>query len=42
MFAGVMLAIGVILGRYWKSLAPETFLDWFSQNGKFIMPSRSS
>jgi hypothetical protein len=37
MFAGVMLAIGVILGSYWKTLAPETFLDWFSQNGKFIM-----
>ncbi|MBI1866931.1 MAG: DUF1772 domain-containing protein [Methylocystis sp.] len=37
MFAGVMLAIGVILGSYWKSLPPEAFLDWFSQNKKFIM-----
>lgn len=37
MFAGVMLAIGVILGNYWKNLPPEAFLDWFSQNSKFIM-----
>ncbi|WP_324695163.1 DUF1772 domain-containing protein [Novosphingobium sp. RL4] len=33
MFAGVMLAIGVILGGYWKSLPPEEFLDWFAQHG---------
>lgn len=32
MFAGVMLAIGVILGGYWKSLPPAEFLDWFSQH----------
>jgi FtsH-binding integral membrane protein len=37
MFAGVMLGIGVILGNYWKSLPLEAFLDWFSQNSKFIM-----
>jgi hypothetical protein len=37
MFAGVMLAIGVILGSYWTSLPPEAFLDRFSQNSKFIM-----
>lgn len=39
MFAGVMLAIGVTLGGYWKSLPPEGFLDWFSQNLHFIMRS---
>jgi Domain of unknown function (DUF1772) len=32
MFAGVMLAIGVILGGYWKSLPPAEFLDWFARN----------
>ena len=37
MFAGVMLAIGVTLGGYWKSLPPEDFLNWFSQNNHFIM-----
>jgi Domain of unknown function (DUF1772) len=37
MFAGVMLAIGVILGGYWKSLLPAAFLDWFGQNNHFIM-----
>jgi len=37
MFAGVMLAIGVTLGGYWKSLPPEGFLDWFSQNNHFIV-----
>lgn len=36
MFAGVMLAIGVILGAYWKSLPPQGFLDWFSQNNHFV------
>ena len=37
MFAGVMLAIGVILGGYWKSLPPAAFLDWFGQNNHFII-----
>jgi glycerol-3-phosphate acyltransferase PlsY len=37
MFAGVMLAIGVMLGGYWKSLPASGFLDWFSQNNRFIM-----
>lgn len=37
MFAGVMLAIGITLGAYWKSLPPSDFLNWFSQNGQFIM-----
>ncbi|WP_222384203.1 DUF1772 domain-containing protein [Rhizobium leguminosarum] len=36
MFAGVMLAIGVTLGGYWKSLPASEFLDWFSQNNRFI------
>ncbi|NTF51479.1 DUF1772 domain-containing protein [Rhizobium rhizogenes] len=36
MFAGVMLAIGVTLGGYWKSLPASDFLDWFSQNGQFV------
>lgn len=37
MFAGVMLAIGVILGGYWKSLPPADFLEWFAQNGQFVL-----
>jgi len=37
MFAGVLLAIGVMLGGYWKSLPASDFLDWFSQNSRFIM-----
>ncbi|MBN5182473.1 DUF1772 domain-containing protein [Serratia marcescens] len=36
MFAGVMLAIGVILGAYWKSLPPAEFLDWFGQHSEGI------
>jgi hypothetical protein len=35
MFAGVTLAIGVTLGRYWKSLPASDFLDRFSQNNRF-------
>ncbi|MBN9082179.1 MAG: hypothetical protein BGP04_08400 [Rhizobiales bacterium 62-17] len=35
-FAGVMLAIGIILGAYWKSLSPQAFLDWFAQNNHFV------
>ena len=37
MFAGAMLTIGVTLGGYWKSLPASEFLDWFSQNNRFIM-----
>ncbi len=37
MFAGVMLTIAVTLGGYWKSLPASDFLDWFSQNGEFIL-----
>lgn len=35
-FAGVLLAIGMILGGYWKSLPAAEFLDWFGQNTRFI------
>lgn len=37
MFAGVMLAIGVILGGYWKSLPPADFLDWFARHSQLVM-----
>lgn len=37
MFAGVMLAIGVILGGYWKSLPPADFLEWFAQHNQLVM-----
>ncbi|MGO7133510.1 anthrone oxygenase family protein [Rhizobium leguminosarum] len=37
MFAGVMLAIGVILGGYWKSLPPADFLDWFAQHSQLVL-----
>lgn len=37
MFAGVMLAIGVILGGYWKSLPPADFLEWVAQHGQLVM-----
>jgi hypothetical protein len=37
MFSGVMLAIGVVLGSYWKSLPAGRFLDWFSENYHLIM-----
>lgn len=36
MFAGVMLFIGITLGGFWKSLAPQQFLDWFATNNMFI------
>lgn len=37
MFAGVMLAIGVILGGYWKSLPAADFLEWFAQHSQLVM-----
>lgn len=37
MFAGVMLAIGVILGGYWKTLPAADFLEWFSQHSGLVM-----
>ena len=36
MFAGVLLAIGVLLGGYWKSLPAQNFLNAFSNNSQFI------
>jgi hypothetical protein len=36
-FSGVLLAIGVAFGGYWKSLSSAAFLDWFGQNIHFIM-----
>lgn len=35
-FAGVMLAIALILGPFWRSLPPADFLAWFSANSGFI------
>ena len=37
MFAGVMLAIGVILGGYWQSLPPADFLEWFARHSQLVM-----
>ncbi len=36
MYAGVMLAIGVILGGYWTTLSAEDFPGSFANNGRFI------
>jgi hypothetical protein len=36
MFAGVLLAIGVILGGYWKSLPAPDFLNVFNDNLPFV------
>ena len=36
LFAGVLLAIGVILGGYWKSLLAPDFLNAFRGNSQFI------
>ena len=35
-FSGVMLSIGVILGRFWQSLEPSAFLQWFSEYSHFV------
>lgn len=35
-FAGVMLAIALILGTYWRSLPPAEFLAWFAANSGVI------
>ncbi len=37
MFAGVMLAIGVILGGYWQTRPPADFLDWFAPHSGLVM-----
>lgn len=36
MYAGVMLAIGAILGGYWKSLPATDFVDSFSNHARYI------
>ena len=36
LFAGVLLAIGIILGGYWKSLLAPAFLNAFRSNSQFI------
>lgn len=36
MFAGTMLCIGLAFGRYWASLPPDGFVDWFAANSGFI------
>ncbi|RYE23709.1 MAG: DUF1772 domain-containing protein [Sphingobacteriaceae bacterium] len=36
MFAGVLLAIGLILGGYWKSLPAPDFVNVFNDNIQFI------
>lgn len=35
-FAGVMLAIALILGPLWRSLPPADFMVWFAVNSGFI------
>lgn len=35
-FTGALLAIGLTLGSYWRSLPPAAFLDWFSRKSHFI------
>lgn len=36
-FGGAMLTIGVTLGGIWKSLPAEAVLEWFFDNGQFVM-----
>lgn len=36
LFAGVMLAIALILGAFWRSLPPAEFLTWFSANSHLV------
>lgn len=38
MFAGVMLTIGLALGRYWWSLDPQAFAVWFEKNFILLLP----
>lgn len=38
-YSGVMLAIGLGLGRYWLSLPPTTFAAWFTPNFWFLLPT---
>jgi uncharacterized membrane protein (DUF485 family) len=38
MFTGVMLTIGLALGRYWLDLAPQEFAAWFEANFILLLP----
>ncbi|MGB9374315.1 MAG: hypothetical protein WCA82_09165, partial [Jiangellales bacterium] len=38
MFTGVMLTIGLALGRYWLSLEPQEFAAWFDANFILLLP----
>ncbi len=38
MFTGVMLTIGLALGRYWWSLEPQEFAVWFEQHFILLLP----
>ena len=38
MFTGVMLTIGLALGRYWLDLAPQEFAEWFDANFILLLP----
>lgn len=34
--AGVLLAIGLMLGPFWQSLPPADFLNWFAQHSHLV------
>jgi hypothetical protein len=36
MFAGIMLAIGLILGAFWRGLPPTDFLAWFQAHSHLV------
>lgn len=38
-YGGVMIAIGLGLGRYWLSLPPQEFVAWFEPNFWFLLPT---
>lgn len=38
MFTGVMLTIGLALGRYWLDLEPQEFAMWFEANFILLLP----
>ncbi len=38
MFTGVMLTIGLALGRYWVDLEPQEFAVWFEANFILLLP----
>lgn len=38
MFTGVMLTIGLALGRYWVGLEPQEFAVWFEANFLLLLP----